>query len=577
MTVLQPGSTTIVLNSPNPSSVGQDVTFTATVSPAFASGTPSGNVTFTANGVPTQVALDAVGVASLTTNALPAGTFTVTADYGGDPVFLPSSTSVTQTVNKNATTTVVISSLSPSFVGDSVTFTATVSPFPVGGTVDFSIDGLPVATAVPLDAVGSAQYTTSLLAAGNHTIVADFLGDAAYQASTGSVSQLVVKTATTTALVSSLNPSIVGGNVTFTATVSPSTATGNVAFNVDGVVTNVTLLAGSAALSTSTLTVGAHAVSAAYGGDAAFLGSVASLTQTVGPVLRATNTVVTSNRNPTANFGQSITFTATVRPVTGTGIPGGTVQFNIDGTNVGGVLTLNAQGRATYTTNTLSAGPHNVIATYSGSAIFAGGGSATFIQNVLPAATTLVMTKTPTGSSVFGQSVTFTARVTANAATGSVQFTLDGVAVGAPVTPDATGRARFITNTLSVSTHTMSAVFTGTGNYLSSTSNLLSHVVNKANSRTVVTTSGTPAPRNTTVVFTATVTAVAPGVGIPAGTVQFRDGGVNMGSPVALNSSGQAAFPTSTLSVGLHQISAVYSGDGNFNTSTSANRSQRIL
>ena len=60
------------------------------------------------------------------------------------------------------------------------------------------------------------------------------------------------------------------------------------------------------------------------------------------------------------------------------------MQFNIDGVNVGGVLTLNAQGRATYSTAALSAGSHNVIATYSGSAIFGGGSSATFIAGRQP-------------------------------------------------------------------------------------------------------------------------------------------------------------------------------------------------
>ena len=75
----------------------------------------------------------------------------------------------------------------------------------------------------------------------------------------------------------------------------------------------------------------------------------------------------------------------------------------------------------------------------------------------------------------------------------------------------------------------------------------------------------------------ATVTAVAPGVGLPTGTVQFRIDGVNVGAPVALNASGQAAFATSTMTVGRHVVTAVYSGDGNFNADlVSNNRTQRI-
>ncbi len=247
---------------------------------------------------------------------------------------------VTVTVPKPASATVVVSNLNPSAVGQAVTFTATVSPvlataIPTG-VVSFDING--VTTAAPLDAAGVANVTSTTLPAGTFTITANYGGDAVFQPSSGTVSQTVDKTATTTVVVSNLNPSTVGQNVTFTATVSPSTATGTVDFSVDGTLTNVALVGGQATLTTNTLAVGGHVIGASYGGDTSYLGSTSTtFTQTVGTALRATTTVVTSNRNPAANVGQSVTFTATVRPVTGTGIPGGTVQFNIDGVNVGGL------------------------------------------------------------------------------------------------------------------------------------------------------------------------------------------------------------------------------------------------
>jgi hypothetical protein len=173
--------------------------------------------------------------------------------------------------------------------------------------------------------------------------------------------------------------------------------------------------------------------------------------------------------------------------------------------------------------------------------------------------------------------VTFTARVNPAAATGSVVFQIDGATTGGPVILDATGRATLIVSTLAVGGHTVSAAYSGSGNYLPSTSASLIQTVNKAASRTVVTTSGSPATRGTTVVFTATVTAVAPGAGTPTGTVQFRIDGVNAGAPASLNSSGQAAFATSTMSVGRHTVSAVYTGDGSFNASTSGTITQRIV
>ena len=135
--------------------------------------------------------------------------------------------------------------------------------------------------------------------------------------------------------------------MTFTATVvGQPTATGTMTFTIDAVNFTVAVVAGQAQFSTTSLAAGSHAVTAAYSGDAKFLASTSAVLTQV--VLRPTTTVVTSNRVPTANFGQNITFTATVRPVTGAGIPTGTVQFNIDGANVGAPVNLNAQGRATF-------------------------------------------------------------------------------------------------------------------------------------------------------------------------------------------------------------------------------------
>ena len=68
--------------------------------------------------------------------------------------------------------------------------------------------------------------------------------------------------------------------------------------------------------------------------------------------------------------------------------------------------------------------------------------------------------------------------------------------------------------------------------------------------------------------FTATVSAVAPGSGTPTGTVTFYDGTTVLGT--ASMRRGIATFTISSMSVGTHSITAVYSGDTNFQTSTSA-------
>jgi hypothetical protein len=133
---------------------------------------------------------------------------------------------------------------------------------------------------------GTATFTTSTLKAGTNSITAVYGGDSNFNGSTSkAVKQVVNKATTTTALTSSLNPSNFGQSVTFTATVTPQfsgTVKGSVTF-YDGTraMKTVALSGDVAKFTTSTLTSGAHSVTATYNGNTSFDGSSASLTQTV--------------------------------------------------------------------------------------------------------------------------------------------------------------------------------------------------------------------------------------------------------------------------------------------------------
>src|SRR5262249_22220377 len=87
----------------------------------------------------------------------------------------------------------------------------------------------------------------------------------------------------------------------------------------------------------------------------------------------------------------------------------------------------------------------------------------------------------------------------------------------------------------------------------------------KATSNTAVSSSVNPSVLNQNVTFTATVTSAA---GTPTGSVQFKDNGNNLGTAQSLNGSGVAGLSTSALAAGTHTITADYSGDTNFSTST---------
>jgi hypothetical protein len=96
-------TTTTVTSSQNPSTYGDAVTFTATVSAT--SGTPTGTVTFKEGTTTLGTATISSGQATYTTSTLSAGTHSITAVYSGDASFAAStSTPLTQTVNEAATT-----------------------------------------------------------------------------------------------------------------------------------------------------------------------------------------------------------------------------------------------------------------------------------------------------------------------------------------------------------------------------------------------------------------------------------------------------------------------------------------
>ncbi len=175
---------------------------------------------------------------------------------------------------------------SPTTYGAPVTFTATVTGSSPTGTVQFkdSVSNL----GAPVQLIGGqAQLVTNNLSVSGspHSITAVYSGDDNNNGSTSSaVPHVITAVSSTTVLISSLNPSTNGDNVTFTATVSSGvgTPTGDVVFKANTVPFSTnTLVSGSAAASTTTLPVGTNTVTAEYAAQANWLGSSASLDQVV--------------------------------------------------------------------------------------------------------------------------------------------------------------------------------------------------------------------------------------------------------------------------------------------------------
>lgn len=405
-TVNKAATKTVVESSAPTSVFGQPVTFTASVSVvAPGAGSPSGTVTFT-NGstvLGTAPVSSATGFqASITTDALPVGQHAVVATYDGDDSFLASSGSVAQRVQRAQTTTLVTSSVNPSQSGQSVRFTAAISPVAPGagdpgGTVRFTVNGANLGGAVEVvDGEATSAAFTSL-SPGTYRIEAAYSGDPRFVASTGSLDQgngqQVTKGQTSMTLESATPFAAYGDPVAFTATVTavaPATGrpSGAVQFWDGGVLLGAVGLTAAgpgeatASFVTTSLGAGEHEVRATYVGNFNFEGNAATTSQYVGAV--PTVVGVESDTNPAA-VGDDVTLTAVVnRALPAAGTPGGTVTFRSGDEVLGTADVESVDGRrqASLTVSSLAAGAHEVTASYSGDEAFAPAVSAPYLQQV---------------------------------------------------------------------------------------------------------------------------------------------------------------------------------------------------
>jgi hypothetical protein len=560
-----PGSLTktTIASSLNPSIFGQTVTFTATVT-ANLSGTPTGTVTFSDGANPLGTSTLNGGTATLSVATLAAGIQTIQAVYNGDSNFISSLGTLTQTVNPATTTIAISSSANPSNLNEPVTFTATVTPQlggQVTGTVTFK-DGSTTLGSASLTG-NVAAFTIGTLAIGTHSITAAYGGNGNFAGSVSlALSQVVTNPATTTSLTSSVNPSVSGKPVTFTATVSSSagTPTGQVEFfNGTSTLATETLSGGIAKYTTSALPAGTNVITATYEGDANNNGSTSAPVNQV--VLVSTTTTVAAAPNPSV-YGQPVLLTATVTSSAGAPPNGETVTFN-QGSTMLGTGNLNS-GSATFSVSTLAVGTKGLNAVYGGDSKFAASTSATINQVIDKAtsATTLVSSQNP---ATYGQSVTFTATVApqfTGTPTGTITF-MNGTSTLKVVTL-SNAVASYTTTTLAVGTGSITAVYNGSTSFAGSTSNAINQEVTQASSTTTLVSSQNPSNAGQSVTFTATVSPEFSGT--PTGTVTFKDGTTTL-KTVTLG-AGVAKYSTSTLASGTHQITATYSGNVDFTTSS---------
>lgn len=342
-------------------------------------------------------------------------------------------------------------------------------------------------------AVAFQTAATATSPVGSYVVVPSGLASPNYSISFVAGALTITPATTTTAVVSSADPSSAFQSVTFTATVTP-TAPGaglptGVAEFFDGAASigQASLVNGSASVTSGALASGAHAISVLYSGEGNFLASSGSMSQTVNSVASSTRAELTVNPTPSA-AGAIATLTAVVTAL-GSGTPSGIVEF-FDGPVLLGAATISTsrgrlQGQLPVAFG--NAGTHTLTAVYRGNASFAGSQSA-------PVAHTVFAGSAPQGSRTTiasispnpvatGQTATTTVDVRSSGgskqtATGTVVLYVDGVS--ASTVPLTGEQSLFNVSGLSRGLHTVVAHYLGNeaGTLAASTSDTALLLVN---------------------------------------------------------------------------------------------------
>ncbi len=569
-------------SSLNPSTYGQSVTFTATITSdtGMVKGRKggkkgvkpldvTGNVTWDNNtgcGVTPVVSTPGTGTgtATCTTSSLGAGSETVTASYSGDANHNGGSGSVSQTVNQ-ASQAIVFSVNAPGSAEYGSSFTVVAAGGVSGNPLVFTSAG-------SCSNVGATYTMTS--GTGTCSVIADQAGNANYGAAVEVTETTVATNANGSVSVgSSLNPSTYGQSVTFTATITSDTGmvkgrkggkkgvkpldvTGNVTWDnntgcgVTPVVSTPGTGTGTATCTTSSLGAGSETVTASYSGDANHNGGSGSVSQTVNQASQAI--VFSVNAPGSAEYGSSFTVVAAG------GVSGNPLVFTSAGScsNVG----------ATYTM-TSGTGTCSVIADQAGNANY---GAAVEVTETTVAtnANGSVSVGSSLNPSTYGQSVTFTATITSDTGmvkgrkggnkgvkpldvTGTVTWSANAGCRASALTGNP-GAATCTTTSLGAGSGAITATYSGDANH-NGGSGSVSQTVNQASQ---------------TIVFSVN----APGSAEYGSSFTVVAAGGASGNPLVFTSAGSCSNvgATYTMTSGTGTCSVTASQAGNANYSAAA-------
>lgn len=399
-------NTSLQLNPTSKLIHGQAVTATVSVTPQSGSGLPTGAVSLETSSGASVAAfpLNASGGASGATNALPGGTYTVTAHYSGDARFAPSrSQPVAITITPEPSTTAAAAAASDGYnnlglivsrpYGSAAYFTAQIrgqsgygAP---GGAVTFTLDGQPFSGGPYI--LSNQGYASTLgrlyePSVGQHTLLASYPGDASFAASASAPLVFTITpgpTETTIAAPAGIlhlspQPVEINADVLAPSWVTGQTPAGTVQFYYNqkplGAAQTVAGGDGSSggfvsgvALFNAQLPFGPGTLSAAYSGDGNFAPSKSAPVSV--EVQAQASLKVTAPASVQEGQPVAVAFTVTSSFASGPAI-GGTIQATANeagGASQNATLTV-SNGAAQWNLASLPVGTTTVAATYSGDA-----------------------------------------------------------------------------------------------------------------------------------------------------------------------------------------------------------------
>jgi Bacterial Ig-like domain (group 3) len=589
---------------------GQSVAVNATVSST--SGSPAGVIALVDNLSPANRP-DVEGIADFSlsggsasgsTSSLPGGTYNVSAHYSASSTFAESdSNAIPVTVAAESSTT----TLKVAGYYDPATGKAATTPYygyiylidaqPYGnsasaakpngaatGTITFKSGTATIGTAA-LSSEGLAELQSTTVPGGSNSLTASFSGDASFTASTSAPYSLTVVPAVTTLSAPSPQPfdPTVGSNETVTVALSTDSAgaapTGTVTF-IDGSTTLETVqltgtaasstapASGSASFSSSSLAGGSHNISAVYSGDANYAGSTSPAASIYIEPVQTTLTVAPATA--TIKDKQPLQFTVTPVPVKGIPVPTGSVSVIVNPYLAPTFNIVDGVASVTIPANSFPIGTYSIGIEYSGDNFYVaaiGYLSLTVTSNGTITPTVAIAPPTGIVNFPFSTTVKVSGPSGDPMPTGSVALS-SPVLISPVIQPLTNGTAVLtISCCMMGGQQSLTATYTGDDNYTGGTASATVNIISQTN---IVFPNSPPViTPDQSLSVTVNVVSGYTNLTTPAtGTITLSRGSYTS-SPTQLSAgSTTITIPANSLAVGDDILTANYSGDANYQSST---------